>query len=171
MFQSLLFTQKQHEKKKKKLECVWCGAMQFIIGYSSRANSLSPMKRIPAVINYVKSCVRRTGHKLIWQIFYNPKHGGFFERNRIHSLFCYYWFGFYTNYCQKFLQIHVIIAKICTCLNGSWIEIDSTQKCIEPKKNHFEPDLLHLSKKQSSRTSNYALGSHHVPGIRKSDIY
>ena len=63
------------------------------------------------------------------------------------------------------------IAKICTCLNGSGIEIDSTQKCIEPKKNHFEPDLLHLSKKQSSRTSNYALGSHHVPGILKSDIY
>ena len=63
MFQSLLFTKKQHEKKKK-LECV-SGAMQFIIGYSSRANSLSPMKRIPAVINYVKNCVRRTGHKLI----------------------------------------------------------------------------------------------------------
>ena len=78
---------------------------------------------------------------------------------------------FFHKLLPEFLQIHVIIAKICTCLNGSGIEIDSTQKCIEPKKNHFEPDLLHLSKKQSSRTSNYALGSHHVPGIRKSDIY
>ena len=111
--------------------------------------------------------------------FYNPKHGGkfflyyavFFERKKNSFFILLLLVLFFHKLLPEFLQIHVIIAKICTCLNGSGIEIDSTQKCIEPKKNHFEPDLLHLSKKQSSRTSNYALGSHHVPGIRKSDIY
>ena len=62
---TVIYTKAAREEEEE--ACVWCdcGAMQFIIGYSSRANSLSPMKRIPAVINYVKSCVRRTGHKLI----------------------------------------------------------------------------------------------------------
>ena len=63
---TVIYTKAAREEEEE--ACV-SGAMQFIIGYSSRANSLSPMKRIPAVINYVKSCVRRTGHKLIWQIF------------------------------------------------------------------------------------------------------
>ena len=150
--------------------------MQFIIGYSSRANSLSPMKRIPAVINYVKSCVRRTGHKLIWQIFIIQNmaeiflYAVFFWKKMNSFFILLLLVLFFHKLLPEFLQIHVIIAKICTCLNGSWIEIDSTQKCIEPKKNHFEPDLLHLSKKQSSRTSNYALRSHRYL-VRKSDIY
>ena len=59
---TVIYTKAAREEEEE--ACV-SGAMQFIIGYSSRANSLSPMKRIPAVINYVKSCVRRTGHKLI----------------------------------------------------------------------------------------------------------
>ena len=59
---TVIYTKAAREEEEE--ACV-SGAMQFIIGYSSRANSLSPMKRIPAVINYVKNCVRRTGHKLI----------------------------------------------------------------------------------------------------------
>ena len=59
---TVIYTKAAREEEEE--ACV-SDAMQFIIGYSSRVNSLSPMKRIPAVINYVKSCVRRTGHKLI----------------------------------------------------------------------------------------------------------
>ena len=106
---TVIYTKAAREEEEE--ACV-SGAMQFIIGYSSRANSLSPMKRIPAVINYVKSCVRRTGHKLIWQIFIIQNMAEnffctmrfFLKGKRIHSLFCYYWFGFFTNHCQNFFK-------------------------------------------------------------------
>ena len=108
---TVIYTKAAREEEEEAWMCV-SGAMQFIIGYSSRANSLSPMKRIPAVINYVKSCVRRTGHKLIWQIFIIQNMAEnffctmrfFLKGKRIHSLFCYYWCCFFTNYCQNFFK-------------------------------------------------------------------